>query len=228
MFHCISRKWQSPSRLHPGAYQMHCRNHSRRSWKTYRSKNICTTGNQLDIWVVQQLYFGVKRIGTIHLCWDPARLKQILIRSVHRGPTVSDIFLKQSNVGYLTLIGADWGYHNLKLCKKLSGPTTFACQFGRCRCTSLPIGMVPVGNMFQCKIDEIFQNLPNVFGIVDDILAVGDDDDRRDNDRTLRWVMQICHKENLKLIKNNMPFQLHEGTILWWDHIKTWCAAEPS
>ena len=27
--------------------------------------------------------------------------------------------------------------------------------------------------MFQRKIDEIFKDLPNVFGIVDDILVVG-------------------------------------------------------
>ena len=33
--------------------------------------------------------------------------------------------------------------------------------------------------MFQDKIDEIFKDLPNVFGIVDDILVVGYDDDER-------------------------------------------------
>ena len=51
--------------------------------------------------------------------------------------------------------------------------------------------------MFQ-KIDEMFQDLSNVFGIADGILIVGYDTDGRDHDRTLRHVMQICQWENLK------------------------------
>ena len=40
--------------------------------------------------------------------------------------------------------------------------------------------------MFQCKIDEIFKNLPNVFGIADDILLVDYDTDGKDHDETLQ------------------------------------------
>ena len=36
--------------------------------------------------------------------------------------------------------------------------------------------MTTTGNMFQRKIDELFQGLPNVFGIADDILIVGFDE----------------------------------------------------
>ena len=39
--------------------------------------------------------------------------------------------------------------------------------------------------MFQWKIDEIFKDLPNVFGIADDILVVGYDSDGKDHDDTL-------------------------------------------
>ena len=39
--------------------------------------------------------------------------------------------------------------------------------------------------MFQGKIDVIFKDLPNVFGIVDDILVVGYDSDGKDLDDTL-------------------------------------------
>ena len=40
--------------------------------------------------------------------------------------------------------------------------------------------------MFQWKIDEIFEGLPNVLCIPDDILNVGYDTDGRSNDKTLR------------------------------------------
>ena len=43
--------------------------------------------------------------------------------------------------------------------------------------------------MLQKKVDEIFEDLPNVFGIADDILIVGYDDYSRDYDRSLRQVM---------------------------------------
>ena len=77
----------------------------------------------------------------------------------------------------MAIIDASCGYHNLKLDEKSSYLMTFACPFGRYRYKQLPFGAVPVGNMFQCKIDEIFSDMPNVFGIVDGILVIGYDDD---------------------------------------------------
>ena len=72
-----------------------------------------------------------KPSGRLRLCLDPARLNQVLIRPVHRGPTLNDIFPKLNNVKYLSLIDASSGYHNLKLDKRSSYLTTFACQFDR-------------------------------------------------------------------------------------------------
>ena len=66
--------------------------------------------------------------------------------------------------------------------------------------------------MFQQKIEAIFKEPPNVFGIVGDILIVCYDADGRDHNKTLRCVMQICYKENLWQTKT-MSFQIHEGTI---------------
>ena len=40
--------------------------------------------------------------------------------------------------------------------------------------------------MFQCKIDEIFKELSNVFAIADDSLIVDNDADGKDHDRMLR------------------------------------------
>ena len=58
-------------------------------------------------------------------------------------------------------------YHNLKLDEKSSYFTMFVCQFGRYRYKRLPFGAALAGNMFQRKIDEIFKDMPNVFGIAD-------------------------------------------------------------
>ena len=59
-------------------------------------------------------------------------------------------------------------------------------QLGRCRYAVLPFGTEVVENMFQCKIVEILKNLPNIFGILDDHLILGYDEDGHDLDTVLR------------------------------------------
>ena len=39
--------------------------------------------------------------------------------------------------------------------------------------------------MFERKIDETFKDLPNAFGIADEILGLGYDSDGKDHDDTL-------------------------------------------
>ena len=72
-----------------------------------------------------------KANGKVKLCLDPARLNQVLIRPVHRGPTLNDILPRLNNVKYMSIIVASPGYHNLKLDEIPSYLTTFACPFGR-------------------------------------------------------------------------------------------------
>ena len=44
--------------------------------------------------------------------------------------------------------------------------------------------------MFQHKIDKIFNDMPNVFAIADDILVVGYEDSGKDYDETVQKVLQ--------------------------------------
>ena len=145
--------------------------------------------------------------GKVQLCLDPAQLNQALIRPIHTGPTLNDILPKLNNVQYMSIIDMSLGYHNLKLDKQSSYLTIFACQFGRYRYKHLPFGAVPAGNMFQCKIDEIFNGIPNVFGIADDILVVEYDKDRTDHDEAVYKVLRWCQDVNLKLNKERCHFR---------------------
>ena len=80
----------------------------------------------------------------------------------------------------------------ISLDKHLSYLTTFACPFGRYTYKHLPFRAVPAGNMFQCKIDEIFHDMPNVFAIADDILVIGYDKDGTDHDKVVYKVLRWC------------------------------------
>ena len=67
------------------------------------------------------------------------------------------------------------------------------CQFGGYGFLRLLFGVVPAGGMFQQKIDKIFKDLPDVFGIVDDILIVKYGADDRNHDRA---VTLVCYQKH--------------------------------
>ena len=113
-----------------------------------------------------------KANGRVMLCLDPVQLNQALIRLIHWDLTLYDILPRLNNVQYMSIIDVNSGYHNLRLDMQSSYLTTFACAFGRYQYKHLPFGVLPVGNLFQCKIDKIFNDMPNVFGIADNILVI--------------------------------------------------------
>ena len=64
-----------------------------------------------------------------------------------------------------------------------------------------------MGDIFQCKIDKVFSDMPNVFGIVDDILVIGYDKDGVDHDAAVHKVLQWCEEVNLKCNKEKCHFR---------------------
>ena len=56
--------------------------------------------------------------------------------------------------------------------------------------------------MFQRKIDKIFKDLQNIFGIADDILAVGYEADCKDYAETVHRMLKRCKQVNFKLNKD--------------------------
>ena len=67
----------------------------------------------------------LKGNGKVWLCLDPARLNEVLIRLVHKGPTLNDIQPRLAGIKFLTVIDASLVYHNLKLNEQSSYLTTF-------------------------------------------------------------------------------------------------------
>ena len=105
-----------------------------------------------------------KANGKVWLCLDPARLNKVLIRPIHRGPTLNDILLRLAGVKYLTLINAYLGYDNLHLDEQSSYLTIFSCLFGRYRYIWLPFGVMQGDGMFQEKIDSSLMRCPTYSG----------------------------------------------------------------
>ena len=61
--------------------------------------------------------------------------------------------------------------------------------------------------MFQHKIDEIFNDMPNVLGIADDILVIGYDKDGTDHEEAVYKLLKQCQDVNLKSNKDKCHFR---------------------
>ena len=94
----------------------------------------------------------------VRLCLDQVRnnKSKAPIRPVHRGPTFNDVLPRLASIKYLTLINSTSGYHNLKLDERPSYLGRFSCPLGRYIYIRIPFRAVPVGDMFQKKIDELY------------------------------------------------------------------------
>ena len=114
---------------------------------------------------MQQLYAGPTANGKVRLCLDLAQ--QALIRHIHRGLTLNNILSRLVGMKYLTLKDMISDYHNLKRSEKSSNLAMFCCPFGMYQYIRLSFGVASVRDMFQRKIIEFFNSIPNVFDIAD-------------------------------------------------------------
>ena len=71
----------------------------------------------------------------------------------------------------------------------------------------LSFGAALAGDIFQNKIDDLFNDISNVFGIADDILIAGFEAEAMDHDIRLEQVLQSCKNANLKLNKEKCLFR---------------------
>ena len=109
--------------------------------------------------------FVPKTNGKVRLCLDLAQLNKALIGPIQRGPMPNDIFPRLNKFEYFILIDASSRYHKLKF-DEISLLITFSCPFGRYQYVGLPFGAAMMDDVFQKKIDKLFNDKPNVLASV--------------------------------------------------------------
>ena len=71
--------------------------------------------------------------------------------------------------------------------------TCMSIDIGRYQQTQLPMGMNVASDVFQKKLDEIFQNVQGLTGIVDDMIIYGKSQEEHD----------ICFLNFLSIVRKN-------------------------
>ena len=98
----------------------------------------------------------------------------------------------------------------MPLDKESSYLTTFNTPFGRYCFTCLPFGINVSGDAFQRKLDTIYNPLPNVIGIADDLIIWGNKGDGSDHDEALTKFLQTTKENGLKINIDKIQYKAKE------------------
>ena len=97
------------------------------------------------------------------------------------------------------------GYFHVEMDYESSLLCTFNTPFGRFRPKRLPFGVKIAQDVFQCRLYEIFKDIPNVAGIADDILVCGSSDIEHDLSFINR--LEACRLNNVALNSGKLQFK---------------------
>ena len=89
-----------------------------------------------------------------------------------------------------------------------------ALDIGRFQWIRLPMGTVIASDIFQSKLDDVYENLPEVTGIADDMVIYGISTE--EHDRNFLRFLKVTRKHNLHLNKDKHQF--HKETVNFIGH----------
>lgn len=172
---------------------------------------------------VSSLVYVTKPNGELRICLDPCDLNKSIRREHHYTPTLDDVLPRLANARKFSILDARSGYWNVKLDDESKLLTTFNTPFGRYAFRRLPFGLNSAQDVFQKKVDQTFEGLPGVIGIVDDIVVYGKDD--AEHDANLIRLMDRTREVGLRLNPNKCKIRQEE--IKFFGHIITGNGIKP-
>ena len=151
-------------------------------------------------------FFCVRKpYGSIRLCLDPTHLNKYIVRPHYNSKMLDDILPKLSDAKKFSIVDSTKSFFNLSLMKKTSLLTTFGTMYGHYSYLRMPMGASLSSDVYQFKINEIFEDIPQCVGISDDIVIFGYND--HDHDATLYSVLDRTHKFGMKFNPDKCAFK---------------------
>ena len=149
----------------------------------------------------------------MRICLDPTPLNKAVIREPYHYQSPDDIYHHLCNAKYLTFINFKKCYWQCLLDEESSYLTTFNTPYGRFRFVRLPFGVNVSGDAVQRKTDEIYNPLPNVIGIANDIIIWGDKEDGSDHNVALAHFLQVTCENGLCINFDKIQYKTTEVTF---------------
>jgi hypothetical protein len=142
---------------------------------------------------VSQLHLKPNAVPEIN---PPKALNDAIRRPHYPMPTLEDVTSRLTNAKYFSILDITYAYWSIKLDEKSSLFTTFSTVFGRYRWLRLPFGISASSDLFQHKLEEIFDGLTGMPSIVDDILIYVET--REEHDANLRNILERAKNKGMK------------------------------
>ena len=158
------------------------------------------------------------------LCIDPQDLNKNICRGHNYSKTIDEILPLLYGATKISTGDTNKGYWHIELDYELSLLCTFNTAFGRFRPKKLPFGVKVSQDIFQCKLDGILRDIPNVAGIADDILVFGSSD--IEYDQAFINMLETCRKNNVSL--NSEKLQFKQEMINFYGHTLTENGIQPA
>ncbi|MCG8048271.1 MAG: RNase H-like domain-containing protein [Candidatus Thiodiazotropha endolucinida] len=153
--------------------------------------------------------------GKLRICLDPKALNDNIKRPYYPMRSIDDITSQLSGAKYFSVMDSKKAYWSIRIDKVSSMITTFNTPFGRYRYLRLPMGVRSSQDIYNQKVDEIFEGLQGVTSICDDILVFGRS--RAEHDRNLEKVLQKSRENGLRFNPEKCQIGLTE--VKYFGHV---------
>lgn len=161
--------------------------------------------------------------GSIRVCLDPRDLNCAIKREHYPLPLVEDITASCAGATLFSTLDAEKAFYQIQLDEESSRLLTFNTPFGRYRYLRMPMGIKSAPEVYQRRMEQVFEGLPGVKVIMDDIITHGCN--KEEHDTQLRAVLQRARDNNLRLKKSKCHIGQEEvkfhGHIFTKDGLKT-------
>ena len=145
--------------------------------------------------------------GSIRLCLDPTHLNKYILRPHHNSKTLDHILPRLAGAKKFSRVDSTKLFFNLGLTERASQLTVFGTMYWRYCYLRVPMGASLSSDVYQYKVDEIFQDIPQCVGIADDIMIFGYNDHDYDHDATLYSMLDRAHDVAMKFNPDKCIFK---------------------
>ena len=152
-----------------------------------------------------------KQDGSIRVCLDPKDLHVAIKREHYPLPLVGDITANCAGATVFSTLDAEKAFYQIQLDEEGSELLTFNTPFGRYRYLRMPMGIKSAPEVYQQRMEHVFDGLPGVKVIIDDLLI--HECNTAEHDTRLRAVLQRSRDSNLPLKKSKCHIQQNEVKI---------------
>lgn len=171
---------------------------------------------------VSSLVCVPKPNGKLRICLDPKPLNKAVKRPHHYTPTLNEILPKLKNCKYFATLDQKCGYWNIDMHPESRKLLTFNTPFGRYSFKRMPFGLNSSQDIFQRAVDQTFGDIPDVYGIADDLLVAAET--KKEFDKAINRIIQRCRDSGFRLNPDKLKILLEEvpffGFILTKDGLK--------